>query len=150
MINNPKDGETGPVQGTDKGVESPVSDASPANKNVPDPGVRERLELAKRTEFNSALKMHSVLVDKLAAVEKTLIDASVASEALHRHISRGRFNKQIRLDRRLRVPDTIRAVNVARQNICKLHSVSKMLTKSVRDSEDDLVHLDDSRFDIFE
>ena len=91
--------------------------------------------------------MQDVVLERLAAAVKALTEASSASESLQRHLSRGRFYREVKLDRRLRTQDIVRTINVARQHVTRVHTGSMVVTKAVRESEDELVRPDQSAFE---
>ncbi len=104
--------------------------------------ISSKIETENRNSLESTLKIHAKIIERLSVASKALVEASNLSEGLRNDLSRNDFFRKINLDRRIRLSEIIRTVNVARQNVTRVFTGSQAVNKYTTNSIDELVHLD--------
>ncbi len=115
------------------------------NENIPSRAslnLKARIEENRRYELEDAIETHIRIVELLASASKSLAEASMLSEGLQRKLQTNRYFREINLDRRFRMNEVVRIVNVARHQVSKAHKSSLITNKDVQNSVDDLVRSD--------
>lgn len=123
----------------------PVPEPTAAEKKAAEAkrlSIQQRLEQERKEDMEAVMILHDRMTASLKTASESLAAASFASEELQRLLGRKRIYRELSMDRRLRVAETVRTVNAARQHVAKVWTGSGMVGKAVKESVDELVRPD--------